>query len=235
MRTPWQKWTDEEVAELRRLVAIHQRNPVLAEAGHIAAMLNAKFGTKRTAPAVNQKLQLLGIKRGTIRWTNDMLEVIYSMWGAIPASEIRRRINSKFATRFTTRAVQSKAWTLGLHYSDAQGDLTQKDAATIVGISDSFMSELVRRGEVKVYGKGRARYLMPGEVEKLQARFAAPPEPTVSSKEAARRLCYTAGAIGNLCNAGKLRAWKVRGHWRIPVSQVDAILAKRNEEMEATA
>ena len=48
-----------------------------------------------------------------------------------------------------------------------------------------------------------------------------------SVPETARKLSWTLGYVYDLLYAGRLKAEKIGGRWRIPVAEVEALLKKR--------
>lgn len=231
------RWTPAEADALRHMVKRLVPYKVIAD------RLAEEFGHRRSVDALYVRCQVLGIRRpkategrktskrtgrsGRYRWTEAMEEVLYANWGLRTAATLTRWLNRDFGTDFTKEAVETRAWDLGLSHADAQGDLTQADAAKALGISDSLMSRLAQAGEVKVYGQGKVRYVPLEEVERLRERFAAPPEPTISTIEAGKRLGYAYDVISHHCKIGRLRGWRYRGKWRVAVSAVNAVLAAR--------
>lgn len=163
-------------------------------------------------------------KRKVTPWvfTPEVVEDLHSMYGILSAEEIAKRLSSKHGRRFTRYTVTSAARKHGITRMTAQPYVTMTEASQALGVHQQTLLHYCHRNNLRLIGRGvHVRYLAEETWERLQADFKAPPEPTIGTGEAARRLHYTVAAIQRLIARDKITAYRFGGRWRVPLTWVE--------------
>lgn len=172
--------------------------------------------TKRKPPELHKVPSRYGGK-----WTKEADTILidnFSMW--LPEN-VANRINATLGTKFTGIAVAERASQLGLSAVDCQGLVTITDAARQVGICRSALWRFIDRYKLETVGRGHFTFLAEKTWQAIQERYKTPPEPTIGTVEAARRLKYERVTVTEYAEVGKIRAYKFGNRWRISLADVE--------------
>lgn len=157
------------------------------------------------------------------RWTKEADEILVGTYGAWFPATVAKRINTALGTRFTRVAVESRACQLGIPGKDCQGLLTVSEAARQLGILRSQLHKYIAAHELELMGHGHFRHLTDKTWRVVQEVYAIPPEPCITTTEAARRLHYTRDSIVDKIESGKVKAWKRGQQWRVSLADVERL------------
>lgn len=154
------------------------------------------------------------------RWPEEHEKVLAEMYGTYTAEAIAARLFREFGTTYTEMAVWRKSDKLGLHYTDAQGLLTIREAARQLDVCHKNVLRWLAKLGIKATGRSpAAKFLDEKAMERLRAALV-PTVPTVSVREAGLLLGLEGQTVTLRCKAGKL-AYQRRGNlYRVERAQL---------------
>jgi excisionase family DNA binding protein len=146
--------------------------------------------------------------KGRNAWTPEADELLVSLWGMFTASATASKMNAKLGTRFSDRALVSRAQKLGLNGQDCQGYVTIADAARELGVRMPRVWKYVQAKKIPTTGRGRWCFLNEAAMATLRAAFPPIPVPTVTVTQAAARLHFRELTIRRKVVRGELRGYR---------------------------
>lgn len=157
-------------------------------------------------------------RRDKWKWTPETEDRLAAMYGMYKPAQIASMLSNETGHTFTSSAIVYHATTiLGIDAASAQGRINISDAARELGVNVGTLHALITKRKLLVERtrSGYCRYLTVKTWEFLQAYYAKPPEPTITLQEAADLLKCGLTWTYTRVRAGKLKAWKQGGNWRV--------------------
>lgn len=167
------------------------------------------------------------------RWEDnlEMDEVLYANYGKMTAEHLATRINTKFDTTFTAKAIHNRAFDLGVKAADNQDLLTIAQAAKELGINPSAISKFITKHQLSTSGRGKYTYLSDDTWRVVQAEWPIITEPCISAREASRRLNYEETTLHkHHLKTGTIRAYRHGRRWKVPVAEVERMEREQRGE-----
>lgn len=162
------------------------------------------------------------------RWTEERIDLLKTLWGAYPASEVTAHLNRRTRAGFSREAVYHRASQLGLDCRTNQGLLTTIDAAKQLGIKPGGLYRFLRTNpHLVLRDNGWCKLLTEETWAAVQARYAKPKERCVGTAEASRQLGYTLFHMSAICKEGRIKAHRLGNRWLIPEAEITRILNER--------
>lgn len=161
-------------------------------------------------------------------WNNpEAIEKLYEMYGTNTTKAIAKTLSNRFGVALSARAVQQKAYKLGLKAVDAQGYLTLYEASRQLGVPPTTIHQHMTRKGLRSIGRGFHAFIDEETFERLKRFYAAPEEPALLLSKAAERLCYSSSHVHKLIRTGRLRGVRRGSRWLIPVSEISRFLSEQ--------
>lgn len=166
---------------------------------------------------------------GQVRvWPDEWEDYLLDTYGLYDGSVVAEKMSARFNYRFTMGSIAAKARRLKLVTATAQVDYIITHAAKALYISINGLRKACTRMGIKPYGNGSKRYIGHEDFTRLSNDLSPPPEPCVSTKQAAKMLYFSSYSILLRLEKGELRGYKRKSKWLVAVASIHAYRDKHD-------
>ena len=158
---------------------------------------------------------------GQVRvWPAEWEDYLLDIYGLYDGSVVAEKMSARFNYRFTLGSVAAKARRLNLVTATAQADYIMTHAARALRCSTNGLRGACVRLGIKPYGSGSKRYIGYEDFLRLTYDLAPPPEPCMSTKQAAKLLYFAPNSILLRLEKGELRGYRCKGRWMVSIASI---------------